>query len=129
MFIYFPAVSTVLFRQMPFPFISLSHAVVPFVTTTSGAVLFLLTRIFSGEESKSLRVANITLQVIFVVLCCCALTFASTKHHHSHTHPIDLLIHQANVQFERFSSQAGASLSLGDAVREYQRRYSRHPPP
>lgn len=129
MFIYFPAVSTLLFRQLPFPFISLDHAVLPFATSTAGAVLFLLARIVSQEESKSLYRANIALQVTFIVLCSIGLIFASTKHHFSHTHPIDLLVHKATIQFDRFTEQAAASKSLEEAVLEYRNRYHQHPPP
>ncbi|KAJ6005279.1 hypothetical protein N7451_003223 [Penicillium sp. IBT 35674x] len=129
MFIYFPAVSTLLFRQLPFPFISMDHAVFPFATSTAGAVLFLLARIVSQEESKSLYRANITLQVTFITLCSIGLIFASTKHHFSHTHPIDLLVHKATIQFDRFSEQAAKSRSLEEAVFEYRNRYHQHPPP
>ncbi|KAJ5803567.1 uncharacterized protein N7503_006017 [Penicillium pulvis] len=128
-FIYFPAVSTLLFRQLPFPFISMDHAVLPFATSTAGAVLFLLARIVSQEESKSLYRANITLQVTFITLCSIGLIFASTKHHFSHTHPIDLLVHKATIQFDRFSEQAAKSRSLEEAVFEYRNRYHQHPPP
>ncbi|KAJ5278713.1 hypothetical protein N7478_004085 [Penicillium angulare] len=129
MFLYFPAVSTLLFQQLPYPFISIGHATFPFIAATAGAVLFLLSRVLCVEETKSLYRTNITLQVIFATCCFTGLVFAATKHHYSHTHPIDLLIHKANVQFEKFTEQAGASTSLEQAVETYQARYSQHPPP
>lgn len=107
----------------------MNHAVLPLAMSTAGAVLFLLARIVSQEESKSLYRANITLQVIFITLCSIGLIFASTKHHFAHTHPIDLLIHKATVQFDRFSEQAATSRSLEEAVFEYRDRYHQHPPP
>ncbi|KAJ5934141.1 hypothetical protein N7466_003688 [Penicillium verhagenii] len=129
MFIYFPAASTLFLRQMPFPFISLPHSSLPLIASTAGAVLFLLGRIFSQEEAKSLYRANIALQITFIVLCIIGLIFASTKHHISQTHPIDLLIHKATLQFDRFFEEAAKSTSLEEAVVEYRNRYNQHPPP
>ncbi|KAJ5654634.1 hypothetical protein N7490_001637 [Penicillium lividum] len=128
-FIYFPAVSTLLSRQLPYPFISAYHAVLSLATSTAGVVIFLLARIVSKEELKSLYRANIALQVIFITLCSIGLIFASSKHNVSHTHPIDLLIHKAAIQFDRFTEQATTSRSLQDAVSEYRNRYHQHPPP
>jgi hypothetical protein len=128
-FIYFSAMSTFLLQQMPFPFISTMHAVLTVVVSTTGAVLFLLARIFSDEESKSLYRANITLQVVFTIMCGGAVVFAMGKHQFSHLHPIDLLIHNASNHYDEYIAQAGSSKTLGDAVLEYQRRYSQLPPP
>lgn len=44
-------------------------------------------------------------------------------------HPIDLLIWDANTQHEAYVNQTSASTNLKEAVRNYRKRYSRHPPP
>jgi len=114
---------------MPFPFISTTQAVLALVASSTGAVLFLLARIITEEESKSLYRANIALQIVFTILCGIALAWAMGKHQFSHTHPIDILIHKATSHFDEYISQAGTSKTLGDAVLEYQRRYEQLPPP
>ncbi|KAJ5121819.1 hypothetical protein N7526_008756 [Penicillium atrosanguineum] len=129
MFIYFPSMSAFLFRQMPFPFISTTHAVLTVVASSTGAVLFLLARVISDEESKSLYRANITLQIVFAFLCVLAVLFAMGKHQFAHLHQIDLLIHKGSNHFDEYVAQAGSSKTLGGAVLEYQRRYAQLPPP
>lgn len=44
-------------------------------------------------------------------------------------HPIDLLIYDADLEHGRWAKQAHSSESLGDAIKMYQKRYYRHPPP
>ncbi|KAL8803400.1 MAG: hypothetical protein Q9182_003198 [Xanthomendoza sp. 2 TL-2023] len=44
-------------------------------------------------------------------------------------HPIDSLIGAASVQHDTWLQQAAASKTLDQAVKEYTRRYKRHPPP
>lgn len=129
MFIYFSSTSTLLFQQLPFPFISVTNAVLTLTMCSTGAILFLLGRVLGEEEPKSLFRTNITLQIAFAIMCGVGLIFASRKHHFAHTHPIDLLIHKGNNQFHDYVAQAGASKTLQDAVFEYQRRYGQHPPP
>lgn len=121
--------STLLFERMPFPYISQTHAAVPVIASSTGAVLFLLSRILSGEESKPLYRINIVLQVLFFLVGGIGLAFAMTKLHFSHTHPIDLLIHKATVHYDNYLLQASASKNLQDAAREYRKRYRQHPPP
>ncbi|KAJ6037373.1 hypothetical protein N7540_001652 [Penicillium herquei] len=128
-FLYFPAAATLFFRQTPFPFISLSHAVFPFIASTTGVGLFVMSRLFLNEESKSLYRMHVTLQVIFIILGCVALIFASNKHQFSHTHPIDILVQKATMEFDSYAEQAGASTSLKAAAAEYRSRYHQHPPP
>lgn len=129
MFTYFSATSTLFFQQMPFPFISSTHAALAVISSSAGAILFLFARVFTEEESKSLYRTNIALQVVFAILCGVGLVFASSKHHFTDTHPIDVLIHRGSNQFDDYVAQAGASKTLGDAVLEYQRRYKQDPPP
>lgn len=44
-------------------------------------------------------------------------------------HPIDLLMWEANTHHEAYVNQTAASKHLKDAVRNYRKRYARHPPP
>ena len=129
MFVYISATSTLLLEQMPFPHISLAHAAISLIASTTGAVLFLLSRLMREEESKPLYRANIALQILFAVMCGVGITFASSKHHFSHTHPIDILIHKGGVHHDGFLAQAGASKTLEDAIMNYRKRYRQHPPP
>lgn len=99
------------------------------IGSSIAAVLYLLSRIISDEESKALFRTNILLQAFVVLLCLIGLCAASTKHRFSHTHPIDILMHEANIQYEDYLAEAGASQTLQDAVFEYRKRYQRHPPP
>ncbi|CEJ54018.1 hypothetical protein PMG11_00344 [Penicillium brasilianum] len=128
-FVFFPALSTLLFEQMPFPYISQAHAAIPVIASSTGAILFLLSRILSDEESKPLYHTNIVLQILFFLIGGVGLAFAMTKHHFSHTHPIDLLIHKATLHYDNYLLQASASKSLTEAAQEYRKRYRQHPPP
>ncbi|KAJ6144197.1 hypothetical protein N7470_008092 [Penicillium chermesinum] len=127
--IFFSAFSVIAFEQMPYPFISWGHAAFPFLASSAGAILFLSGRIINEEESKALYRTNIVLQGLLALFCVVALAFASSKHHYSHTHPIDILIHQGSKQMDQFLGQAKTSKTLGDAVAEYRKRYHQHPPP
>lgn len=44
-------------------------------------------------------------------------------------HPVDLLIFEAKVRHEKYAAQASSSLDLPAAIKEYQSRYKRQPPP
>ncbi|KAJ5325353.1 uncharacterized protein N7506_008455 [Penicillium brevicompactum] len=127
--IYFSSLSALTGGHEPFPFISLTHAILPFAASLTGAVLFLLARIVHDEESKPLYRTNIAIQAFFILLTAIGLFFAVNKHHFPHMHPIDFLIHEGRIQHDNFMAQASSSKSLGDAVWEYRRRYEQHPPP
>ncbi|CAG8298156.1 unnamed protein product [Penicillium salamii] len=126
---YFSSLSALTSGQAPFPFISLTHAILPFAASLTGAVLFLLARIVHDEESKPLYRTNIAIQVLFLLLSAVGLFFAVNKHRFTHMHPIDFLIHEGRIQHDNFMSQASSSKSLGEATWEYRRRYDQHPPP
>ncbi|KAJ5157007.1 uncharacterized protein N7482_008107 [Penicillium canariense] len=128
-FVFFPATSTLLFEQMPFPHISQTHAVVPLIASSTGVILFLFSRILSEDESKPLYRTNIVLQILFLVIGGIGLIFATTKHQFSHTHPIDLLIHKGTIHYDNYLLQASASKNLEEAIWEYRKRYRQHPPP
>lgn len=128
-FIYFSSTSTLFFHQMPFPYFSITNAILTLIASATGAVLFLLARVISEEESKPLYRINIALQVVFAILCGVGLVLASSKHQYSDTHPIDILIHKGSRHFNEYVTQAASSKTLEDAVFEYQRRYGQHPPP
>ncbi|KAJ5911850.1 uncharacterized protein N7473_001153 [Penicillium subrubescens] len=128
-FVFFPAMSTLIFEQMPFPYISQIHAAIPVIASSTGVILFLLSRILSEEESKPLYRTNIVLQILFLLVGGVGLAFSMTKHHFPHTHPIDLLVHKATLNYDNYLLQASASKNLEDAVREYRKRHRQHPPP
>lgn len=129
MIIYFSSLSALTGGPLQFPFISLTHAILPFAASLTGAVLFLLARIVHDEESKPLYRTNIAIQALFLLLSAIGLFFAVNKHRSAHMHPIDFLIHEGRIQHDNFMAQASSSKSLGDAVWEYRRRYDQHPPP
>ena len=129
MFIYFSSLSALAGGQAPYPFISLTHAVVPFAASLTGAILFLLARVVHDEEPKSLFRTNITIQILFFLLSAIGLGFALNKHRLAHMHPIDFLIHDGRIQHDNFMAQASSSKTLADAVWEYRKRYDQHPPP
>jgi hypothetical protein len=127
--IYFSSLSALTVGRDPFPFISLTHAVLPFVTSLTGAILFLLARLVHDEEAKPLYRINIVIQALFILLSAIGLGFAANKHRFAHMHPIDFLIHDGRIQHDNFMAQASSSKTLADAVLEYRRRYEQHPPP
>lgn len=51
------------------------------------------------------------------------------KHAIMHYHPIDLLIYEASIQHNAYLNMTSPRGTLSDAVRNYQNRYHRNPPP
>jgi nitrate reductase gamma subunit len=129
MIIYFSSLSALTGGQAPFPFISLTHAVLPFAASLTGAILFLLARVVHDEEAKTSYRTNIFIQVLFILLSAVGFGFAVTKHRFAHMHPIDFLIQDGRYQHDNFMAQASSSKTLAEAVWEYRRRYDQHPPP
>lgn len=127
MVVYFSSLSA-LTEQSPFPFISLTHAVLPLAASLTGALLFLLARVVHDEEPKLYR-TNVAIQILFAVMCGISLIFAVSKHRLTDTHPIEFLINDGKFQHHNYLAQASRSKTLGDAVTEYRRRYNQHPPP
>lgn len=127
MIVYFSSLSA-LTGQSPFPFISLTHAVLPLAASLTGTLLFLLTRVVHDEEPKLYR-TNVAIQILFAVLCGISLVFAVRKHRLDNIHPIEFLIKDGGIHHHNYLAQASRSKTLGDAVTEYQRRYNQHPPP
>lgn len=128
MVIYFSSLSSLASGQSPFPFISLTHAVLPFAASLTGALIFLIARVVYDEEPRLYR-TNIAIQILFAVLCGISLVFAVSKHRLAHIHPIDFLIHDGRIQHDNYLVQAASSKTLEDAVLEYRRRYRQNPPP
>ncbi|KAJ5787982.1 hypothetical protein N7457_002972 [Penicillium paradoxum] len=126
--VYFSSLSALTGGQLPFPFISLTHAVLPLAASLMGALLFLLARVVHDEGPRLYR-TNIAVQILFAVLCGIGLVFAVSKHRLAHIHPIEFLIHDGRIQHDRYLAQASTSKTLEGAVSEYQRRYGQHPPP
>lgn len=128
MIVYFSSLSALTGGQSPFPFISLTHAVLPLAASLTGALLFLLARVVHDEEPKLYR-TNVAIQILFAVLCGISLVFAVSKHRLDDIHPIEFLINDGKFQHNNYLAQASRSKTLGDAVSEYRRRYHQHPPP
>ncbi|OQE42314.1 hypothetical protein PENCOP_c004G09004 [Penicillium coprophilum] len=128
MIMYFSYLSDLTGGQSPFPFVSLTHAVLPLAASLTGALLFLLARVAHNEEPKLYR-TNIAIQILFAVLCGISLIFVVSKHRLDEIHPIEFLINDGKLQHENYLAQASRSRTLGDAVNEYRRRYNQHPPP
>lgn len=127
MIVYFSSLSA-LTEQSPFPFISLTHAILPLAASLTGTLLFLLARVVHDEEPKLYR-TNVAMQILFAVLFGISLVFAVSKHRFEGIHPIEFLISNGQIQHHNYAAQASKSKTLGDAVTEYRRRYNQHPPP
>ncbi|CAI7595471.1 unnamed protein product [Penicillium glandicola] len=127
MTIYFSSLSAHT-EQSPFPFISLTHAVLPLATSLTGVILFLLARVVHDQEPKLYR-TNITMQILFAVLCGASLVFAVSRHRLAEIHPIEYLVNDGKIQHHGYLTQASRSKTLRDAVTEYRMRYNQHPPP
>ena len=68
-------------------------------------------------------------KIIFLVILTLKATFGITGSNLTFPHPIDQLIVQASSNHTTWLAQANQSRTLGEAVRNYQRRYNRNPPP
>jgi hypothetical protein len=88
------------------------------------------------SEADEQKVRRLTFQKapawLYLSMLCLFLLQACLRAVHSSRvghHPIDRLMWEAEINHETYVAQASASTNLKDAVRNYRKRYSRHPPP
>ncbi|KAL8739775.1 MAG: hypothetical protein Q9190_007453, partial [Brigantiaea leucoxantha] len=67
--------------------------------------------------------------ILFGLLFLPANNSSNQRTYSKETHPIDLLVTEAEAQHNEWLSQASASKSLEKCVTEYRHRYHQHPPP
>ncbi|KAJ5483923.1 hypothetical protein N7539_005719 [Penicillium diatomitis] len=128
-FIVVSTYTTLPYGQMALPSASPVHASVSIIASTAGAVWLFSSRIVTGKDTKALLRANAAVQGLILVCSAVTITSILSKPDSHQTHPIDSLIYEAKINHDNYILQAGASKTLADAVREYQRRYQQHPPP
>lgn len=117
----------------PFPPILGFPRTVSLILLLSGFVSYVLVNANVGKPRSqvvqrpmipSRLVLYAVLTVIFILVL-----FATNFSDNIHAHPIDILLKAASVHHDDWLAYATTSKTLGQAVREYRRRYVRHPPP
>ncbi|KAL4916996.1 hypothetical protein BDW62DRAFT_184790 [Aspergillus aurantiobrunneus] len=126
---YFDLVSTVANGQEPFPLIPASHAFTALCLTCIGGLVFLLSRTASDDEPLFLHRFNRILRFVFVIMFGIGLFWVFGQSSVGHTHPIELLIHEAGKSHDTWLKAAKTSKSLGEAVQQYRTKYNQYPPP
>ncbi|KAL4758869.1 putative capsular associated protein [Aspergillus foveolatus] len=126
---YFNLMSTLFEGQEPFPLIPASHAFAALFLLCLGGLLFLLSRIASEEEPQFLHRLNLILRLTIAVMFGTGLIWVLGQSRLGHTHPIDLLIHEAAKSHDIWLKSAKESSNLAEAVQQYRIRYNQHPPP
>ncbi|KAL4739157.1 hypothetical protein BDV11DRAFT_215436 [Aspergillus similis] len=126
---YFNLMSTLIEGQEPFPLIPASHAFAALSLSCLGGFLFLLSRTASEEEPQFLHRLNLILRLTIAVMFGTGLIWVLGQSRLGHTHPIDLLIHEAARSHDMWLKTAKESSNLAEAVQQYRMRYNQHPPP
>ncbi|KAL4753635.1 hypothetical protein BDW72DRAFT_201340 [Aspergillus terricola var. indicus] len=126
---YFNLMSTLFEGQEPFPLIPASHAFAALSLSCLGGVLFLLSRTASEEEPQFLQRLNLILRLTIAIMFGTGLFWVLGQSRLGHTHPIDLLVHEAAKSHDMWLKTAKESSNLAEAVQQYQMRYNLHPPP
>ncbi|KAL5052023.1 hypothetical protein BDW71DRAFT_169976 [Aspergillus fruticulosus] len=126
---YFNLMSTLFDGQEPFPLIPASHAFAALSFSCMGGLLFLLSRTASEDEPQFLHCLNLILRLAFAIMFCTGLFWVLGQSNLGHTHPIELLIHEAAKSHDMWLKTAKESSNLPEAVQQYRMRYNQHPPP
>lgn len=125
----FSLAATLFDGQEPFPLIYPSHAFSSLLATSLGGVLYLFGRTASNEEPPFLYRTNIVMRVLFSTLFGIGIILVASQPVLTNFHTIELLIYENIKHHGAWSSQAKSSKTLADAVANYRKRYSQHPPP
>ncbi|KAL4967906.1 putative capsular associated protein [Aspergillus stella-maris] len=126
---YFHLTSILFNGQEPFPLILASRAFTALSVTCAGSLVFLLSRTASEDEPQFMHRFNWILRFTCVILFGTGLFWVMGQSSVGHTHPIDLLIHEAAKNHDEWMKGARSSNNLAEAVQQYQARYNQHPPP
>ncbi|KAL4784171.1 hypothetical protein BJX76DRAFT_231067 [Aspergillus varians] len=126
---YFDLISTVFNGHELFPLILAHQAFTALSFTCVGGFIFLLSRKASDDEPLFLHHPNIGLRFILVIMFGTGLFWVLGQSSVGHTHPIDLLIHDAGKSHEMWLKTAKGSSNLVEAVQQYRTKYNQYPPP
>lgn len=121
--------STVINGQEPFPLITATGAFTALSFTCLGGLLFLLSRAAYGNEPQFMHRFNVILRYVLAIMFTIGLFWVMGQSSVGHTHPIDLLIHEAGKNQDSWLKGARGSNNLAEAVQQYRTRYNHHPPP
>jgi hypothetical protein len=121
-------------HTLPFPDVYPGLGFLAIVLATVGLTFYL--HMGTTSEADEQRVRQLTCKrapagLYLSMLCLLILQTCLWGIHSSKVgyHPIDLLMWEANTHHDAYVNQTSASQNLKDAVRNYRKRYSRHPPP
>ncbi|KAL4931726.1 putative capsular associated protein [Aspergillus undulatus] len=126
---YFHLTSVLLHGQEPFPLIPASRAFTALFITCVGGLVFLLCRTASEDEPQFMHRLNLVLRFTCVLMFGAGLFWVLGQSNVGHTHPIDLLIHEAAKNHDTWLKEAKSSNNLAEAVEQYRARYHQLPPP
>jgi hypothetical protein len=121
-------------HTLPFPLGYPGLALLAIILAAVGFTFYLHMGLTSEADEQKVR--QLTFQKapawLYLAMLCLFLLQACLWAVHSSKvghHPIDRLMWEADTHHEAYVAQASASTDLKNAVRNYRKRYSRHPPP
>ncbi|KAF2426513.1 hypothetical protein EJ08DRAFT_651768 [Tothia fuscella] len=121
-----PSMQFVWTRIYPFPPISPAPALVAFFLIYSGWRTLEISRKYMGLEKQVISAHRRNLLLFIFV----AATYPVwSKSNHVEVHPIENLMHDAEIQHEQYVKGVKLGNSLQDAVAAYKQRYNMNPPP
>ncbi|KAL4866806.1 hypothetical protein BDV12DRAFT_172287 [Aspergillus spectabilis] len=126
---YFDLISTLFSGQEPFPLIPPSDALAALSFGFVGVFIFLLSRTASDDEPLFLQRLNLILRYTTIIMFITGLFWVLHQPSVGHTHPIELLIHEAGKNHDVWLKAAKESTTLAEAVHQYQKKYNQYPPP
>jgi hypothetical protein len=126
---YFNLISALFSGQEPFPLILASDALAALSFGFVGVFIFLLSRTASDDEPLFLQRLNLILRYTTIIMLITGLFWVLHQPSVGHTHPIELLIHEAGKNHDVWLKAAKESTTLAEAVQQYQQKYNLFPPP
>ena len=127
--VYLSMISIMWAGERPFPMISIPLTVIAVLLLSTGAALFVIASAVSEDDPPVAPSATSWLLKLIFILCGFGLIVAFIQSNQPKLLPIDLLIYNGRSQHDMWLVQAKSSSSLEEAVLEYRKRYSQHPPP
>ncbi|KAL5338545.1 hypothetical protein BJX70DRAFT_366153 [Aspergillus crustosus] len=126
---YLDLMSIMFTGQEPFPLIPAADAFAALAFGSIGMLSFLISRSASDDEPLFLHRLNLILRFVAIVMFGTGLFWVSSQPSVGHTHPIELLIHEAGKSHDAWLTAAKQSSTLTEAVLMYQKKYNQAPPP
>ncbi|PGH16029.1 hypothetical protein AJ79_02009 [Helicocarpus griseus UAMH5409] len=128
-FIYIIQLSQLWISLQAFPVVPVSNAVFAIILLHISGYWYIRSGTTTDPDRKKPSHPRWWLRLLFIALIIFSLGLLIAEQKEVTRHPIDILMSNAKDNHDKWAAKAKASKTLKEAVAEYQRRYSQHPPP